>query len=79
MIVTQLLNINDKEYIKSFSDKGYRIYQTETGNVYNSALDIFPAKYTYKETSELRSDYKEFQSSQYEKIIDTLTGQAGDV
>lgn len=38
--------------IKTYSDKGLKIRQVETGIVYEDAIDI-PGKYTYEETDEL--------------------------
>lgn len=38
---------------RSYSDEGYFIRQVETGNVYEEAIDIEGAPYTYEETDEL--------------------------
>ncbi len=35
---------------KTYSDEGYRIKQIETSNVYDEAIDIEDAPYTYEET-----------------------------
>lgn len=35
---------------RTYSDEGYRIKQIETGNVYNEAIDVEDAPYTYEET-----------------------------
>lgn len=38
---------------RSYSDEGYFIRQVETGNVYEEAIDVDGAPYTYEETDEL--------------------------
>lgn len=38
---------------KTYSDEGYRIKQIETSNVYDEAIDIEDAPYTYEETDML--------------------------
>ena len=35
---------------KTYSDEGYRIKQIETSNVYDEAIDVEDAPYTYEET-----------------------------
>lgn len=37
---------------KTYSDEDYKILQVETGNIYDEAIDIENANYTYKETNE---------------------------
>ena len=37
---------------KTYSDEGYRIKQIETGNIYDEAIDVETANYTYEETDE---------------------------
>lgn len=36
---------------RTYSDEGYRIKQIETGNIYDEAIDIEDAPYTYEETN----------------------------
>ena len=38
---------------RTYSDEGYRIKQIETSNVYDEAIDIEDAPYTYEETDML--------------------------
>lgn len=38
---------------KTYSDNNYRIKQKETGNIYDEAIDIENAPYTYEETDML--------------------------
>ena len=35
---------------RTYSDEGYRIKQIETSNVYDEAIDVEDAPYTYEET-----------------------------
>lgn len=37
---------------RTYSDENYRILQVETGFVYDEAIDIETANYTYEETNE---------------------------
>ena len=38
------------ELIKHHSDEGKRLLQIETGREYDEAIDVYPCRYTYKET-----------------------------
>ena len=38
---------------RTYSDEGYRIKQIETSNVYDKAIDVEDAPYTYEETDML--------------------------
>lgn len=49
MIVQEILNINGRELIKTYSDSGKYIIQNETGIEYTEAIDV-PNKYTYRES-----------------------------
>ena len=53
LIKRETLIINEKKFIRTYSDKGYYILQVETGIKYNEAIDVENAPYTYKETKEL--------------------------
>lgn len=37
---------------RTYSDENYRIRQIETGNIYDEAIDVENAPYTYEETEE---------------------------
>lgn len=50
MIIPEIVIIGNKEYIKRYSDKGLKIKQVETGEVYDDAFDLVPCKFTYVET-----------------------------
>lgn len=53
MIKQETLTINNKKFIKTYSDKGNYILQVETNIEYAEAIDVLPLKYTYIETSEV--------------------------
>ena len=38
---------------RTYSDNGFRILQNETGIIYDEAIDVDGAPYTYEETDEL--------------------------
>lgn len=38
---------------RTYSDQNFKIRQIETGNIYEEAIDIENAPYTYEETDEL--------------------------
>lgn len=52
MIKQEKVIINNREFIKTYSDIGNYILQVETGIKYSEAVDIEPLRYTYKETEE---------------------------
>lgn len=52
MIKQEELIINNKNFIKTYSDSGFYITQVETGLKYSEAIDVAPLKYTYQETTE---------------------------
>ena len=52
MIKYEFLTINNKDFVKTYSDEGKYIQQVETGIKYSEAIDILPSKYTYIETDE---------------------------
>lgn len=51
MIITEELEqtINGKKLYKTYSDLGLTILQNETGNIYESAIDIEGKNFTYSE------------------------------
>ncbi len=44
---------------RTYSDSGLYIKQNETGNVYDEAIDVENAPYTYSETEELIEEITE--------------------
>lgn len=53
MIKQETITINEKIFMKTYSDEGYYILQNETGLEYGEAIDVFPLRYTYVETDKL--------------------------
>ena len=51
MIIEEKIIINERELIKTYSDAGKYIIQTDTGIRYEEAIDI-PNKYSYSESEE---------------------------
>ena len=51
MIKHETVEINGRNLVKSYSDSGFKIQQNETGIVYNSAIDVENAAFTYTETN----------------------------
>ena len=39
--------------VRTYSDRGMKIRQVETGDIYDDAVDVAPCRYTYEETDEL--------------------------
>lgn len=60
MIVREILFINGRELIKTYSDSGKYIIQNETGFEYTEAIDV-PNKYTYTESEK---DIEEAENDQ---------------
>ena len=52
MIKTENMTINNTDFIKTYSDEGFKILQVETGVIYDEAIDLASSEYTYEETDE---------------------------
>lgn len=57
MIVTQYPytgkdGVPHDNLVKTFSDEGYYLIQNETGRKYRIAVDAYPCRFTYSESSE---------------------------
>lgn len=50
MIIQELKEINGKIFTYTYSDQNLKIYQQETGIVYDTAYDGVPCAYSYIET-----------------------------
>ena len=53
MIIEEFYKIRKINFVKHYSDSGFKIRQIETGILYDEANDIVPCRYTYEETNEL--------------------------
>ena len=68
MIVREILFINGKELIKTYSDSGKYIIQNETGFEYTEAVDV-PNKYTYTESERDIEVNEELQKERENKDV----------
>lgn len=50
MIKTEEYAIGTMNFVKHYSDLGFKIRQVETGILYDEANDVVPCRYTYEET-----------------------------
>ena len=64
---------NNESLIKHYSDEGNYIIQNETGRKYRIAVDVYPCRFTYSETSEKAPPIKA-----YNKQITAEQEQAND-
>lgn len=53
MIVTEQIEINKRKLKRTYSDTNNRIRQIETGIIYDEAVDVLNAEFTYEETEEM--------------------------
>ena len=53
MIKQETITINNKIFVKTYSDNGHYVKQVETGIEYGEAIDITPLRYTYIESENL--------------------------
>lgn len=53
---------------KNYSDAGFRILQNETGVVYDEAIDVENAFYTYTETNELIEEIESIEATEEDYI-----------
>ena len=52
MIKQEIIIINNKEFLHTYSDTKHCILQVETNTKYDEAYDVIPCRYTYTETEE---------------------------
>lgn len=50
MIKEDFFTIGSTNFVKHYSDSGFKIRQVETGILYDEANDVVPCRYTYEET-----------------------------
>ena len=61
MIKQEIIIINNKEFLHTYSDTKHYILQVETKNKYDEAYDVIPCRYTYIETEEEIEEIREEQ------------------
>lgn len=52
MIKQEIVTMNGKEFVKTYSDSGFYIKQLQTNALYDIAYDVLPLRFTYIETNE---------------------------
>ena len=52
MVVKENIKINDKDFIKHYSDENYYIRKIGTEEIYEEAIDLPEMGYEYEETDE---------------------------
>ena len=62
-------------FIRTYSDTGFRIMQTETGIVYDEAIDKTDKDYV--ETDEKRDDWTPSGNSEAAELLSIITGEGG--
>ena len=50
MIVTENITINNKKFVKTYSDEGFLILQTSTGQIFSEAYDLVKYPQQYEDT-----------------------------
>ena len=50
MIVAVYPHNGREDRIRHYSDSGMMLLQTDTGNLYSDAIDVFPTEHLYEET-----------------------------
>ena len=59
MIKTETLIINNREFIRTYSDAGFKIRKDGTDEIYDEAIDPADSGRTYTETDELIEIFEE--------------------
>ena len=59
MVVKENIKINNKDFIKHYSDENYFIRKIGTGEIYGEAIDLPEMGYEYEETDEKIEDEEE--------------------
>lgn len=52
MIVTETVTFGNREFIRTYSDKGYIIRKKGTDEKYSEAIDVLDSEFEYVETKE---------------------------
>ena len=71
MVKTEHPYNNNENLVKTYSDEGNYIVQNETGRKYSVAVDVYPCRYTYTETSEKAPAPKDYKKILSEKSNST--------
>ena len=69
MIVIEAIETENRE--RRYSDRNVMIRQTETGRLYEDAIDAIPCPYTYEET-DVPVEAEEATAEDYENALTAL-------
>lgn len=72
MIKTETITINDRAFVRTYSDANRMIKQDGTGAMYSEAIDPADSGRTYTETDELIEG--ETDTEDYKTAFEILTG-----
>ena len=79
MIITENLTIDNREFVKHYSDGGFYIRQDQTGVDYAEAIDVAESDFTYTETDiPIESPDEMSEVEQKAAAWDELTGGGSD-
>lgn len=71
MIITEYIESENRE--RRYSDRGMKLRQIETGNLYDDAVDVIPCPYTYEESDEpIESIDDEATAEDYENALSDM-------
>ena len=59
MIVTEMIELNNRDFKKTYSDENFYIQKVGTEEIYSEAIDIPTANYEYVETNKKIEDNAE--------------------
>lgn len=59
MIVTEMIELNNRDFKKTYSDENFYIQKVGTDEIYSEAIDIPTANYEYIETDKKIEDNSE--------------------
>ena len=68
IIAETIIAKNGARMIRTYSDKGFRLRQVQTGIIYDEAIDVENSGYTYIETED-RADGEELEPQEALDII----------
>lgn len=76
MIIKELFitRVDGVKLFRVYSDEGRRLVQNETGAVYDEAVDVEDAPYTYSESEESVEGFEETVMEEKAAAYDVLTG-----
>ena len=75
MIKTEIITINGKEYVRTYSDRDMQIRQDGTGAMYDEAVDPIDSGRTYTETDEPIAEYITDETEAKARAYEILMGE----